>query len=95
MSEVEKNRSLSEFTCYELHFFIKKKDPDYFEKVVRGFIATKMEKNFMDYYLIDETDSVLEYASLTHNKKLNYFELCLLIDTAVRSGKPEMVEFAK
>ena len=44
----EKNTSFATNTCYELHLFLKHKDPAYFKEVVRPFIACKMEKFFMD-----------------------------------------------
>jgi len=40
----QKNRYLSEYGSHEFHFFIKKKDPQYFEQVVRGVLTNKMEK---------------------------------------------------
>jgi hypothetical protein len=85
MTASEKNRNFSEYTCYELHLFIKKHDPNFFDQVVKGFISSKMEKFFMDYFLIDDFTEVLKFATQDNQSKLNYFEKCLLIDVLIRS----------
>ena len=86
LKDDEKNRYFSEYTSYELHLFILKKDPSYFDKVVRPFITYKMEKYFMDYYLLGDFKKICEYADIDKLKELNALETCLLIDALVREG---------
>ena len=59
LSRKEKDKYFSGYTCHELHLFLKKRDPQYFAEVVQPFVATKMEKSFIDHYLLDDDDEVL------------------------------------
>jgi hypothetical protein len=52
----EKNVSYSKNSCHELNIFIYFKDPEYFQKVVREYIENKMEKTFVDFYLLGQFD---------------------------------------
>ena len=62
LSKAEKNRYFSEFVSYELNFFLMQKDKPYFEEVVKPYTASKMEKHFVDYYLLGDLKRVCEYA---------------------------------
>jgi hypothetical protein len=50
----EQKRALySEHACHELHFFLRRKDPAFFASVVRPFLENKMDKTFLDEWLLD------------------------------------------
>jgi len=67
--------------CHELNLFIYKKDKEFFEKIVKPFIENKMEKTFIDYYLLRDSKQLHKYANKPHfYKKLNHLEKCLLIE---------------
>lgn len=53
LSEEEKLRQYKKYACHELHFFLMKKDPAYFESVVRPYLANKFQRTFMDEFLLD------------------------------------------
>jgi hypothetical protein len=55
MNNDEKDRVFTDCLSYELDLFIMRKDPEYFDRVVRPYLQCKMEKNFMDFYLIGDT----------------------------------------
>ena len=57
----EKNAKFSEFTGHELNIFLKKKDKDYFDMVVRPYILAKFDKTFIDYYLLDDIQQMEIY----------------------------------
>ncbi|KAG2236978.1 hypothetical protein INT48_002047 [Thamnidium elegans] len=40
--------------CYELNFWLKRKDVTFFDQFVKPAIMSKIQKSFMDLYLIDE-----------------------------------------
>jgi hypothetical protein len=84
-SNEEKDRVFTECLSYELDLFIKKKDPEYFNRVVKPYLQCKMEKNFMDYYLIEDRNHILDYANLGRVEELNSLEKCLLIDFLISS----------
>ena len=75
----EKNKKYSKFCCHEVNIFLYFKDPEYFNSVVKPFISNKMEKSFIDFWLLGD------YAEIEHYKKIEFFddlnslEKCLLI----------------
>jgi len=88
LTKQQKDNHLSEYGCHELHFFIKKRDLDYFDAVVRPVIQSKLEKSLVDLYLIDDFASVVAYQDRKINvfENLNAFEKCLFIDSLVSLG---------
>ncbi|MCE9583425.1 MAG: hypothetical protein K8T20_13145 [Planctomycetes bacterium] len=53
LTEDEKRAKYSEFACHELSFFIAKKDPEWFKRVVQPYLKNKMDKTFLDYWLLE------------------------------------------
>tara|TARA_B100001115_G_scaffold116746_1_gene86853 strand:- start:1781 stop:8269 length:6489 start_codon:yes stop_codon:yes gene_type:complete len=61
LKEEEKRAKYSEFACHELHFFLHQKDPAFFAKVVRPYLANKKDKTFLDHWLLgDDLSGYLE-----------------------------------
>jgi hypothetical protein len=54
LSPAEKREKYSKYACHELSFFLSRKDPVFFEEVVRPYLANKKEKTFLDRYLLRE-----------------------------------------
>ena len=44
LSAEEKDQKFSNYYCHELNFFISRRDPQYFNEVVKPFLESKMEK---------------------------------------------------
>ena len=76
LSEAEKGSKLSEFACHELHFFVSRKDPAWFEKVVKPYLANKRAKTFLDRYLLG--DDLAEFLRPWAYGRLNVVERILL-----------------
>lgn len=73
--------------CHELNFFLSKRDPEFFKTVVRPFLQCKMEKTFVDHYLLGNFKELARtHLSLDRLQTLNVFEKCLLIDALVQLG---------
>ncbi len=53
LSSDEKREKYSEFASHELNFFLFKKDPDFFNEVVRPYLENKHHKTFVDLWLLD------------------------------------------
>ncbi len=53
LSAEQKAKNYSDYTSHEFNLFIKLKDPDFFESAVRPFLTNKIEKTFVDYWLLD------------------------------------------
>src|SRR5205814_1173713 len=76
LSDEEKRIKYGEFACHELHFFLSRKDPDFFRKVVQPYLRNKKDKTFMDRYLVEEDLSA--YRRPWQFGRLNALERILL-----------------
>lgn len=84
----------SKHACHELNFFLFKRDKPFFNEIVKPFIRNKMEKTFVDWYLLaiectpnQFTERILSYIDgFSFYEELNGFELCLLIDICMSKG---------
>jgi len=52
LSVDDKLLKFNEHTSHELNFYIYMKDKEFFENVVKVFIANKLEKDVVDYVLL-------------------------------------------
>jgi hypothetical protein len=57
-SSEEKCKLAYKHLCHEFNFFQKMKDNHFFESTVRPLIQCKMEKTFVDHYLLDEYETI-------------------------------------
>ena len=76
MKMEEKQAKYSEFACHELNFFLAKKDPEFFQKVIKPYLANKKDKTFMDHYLL--ADDLGKYLQPWAYAQLNTAERILL-----------------
>lgn len=76
LKEEEKRSKYSQFASHELNFFLSRKDPDFFRRVIQPYLRNKKELTFLDEYLLDRPlDSYLEP---TRFRRLNAAEQALL-----------------
>lgn len=76
LSKAEKLNHYSELACHELNLFLFHKDREFFDLVIKPFIAQKMDKQFIDHWLLEEPlDGYLELSRFT---RLNTLERVLL-----------------
>ncbi len=52
MKPEQKAEMYSKYACHELHFFLARRDAEFFASVVKPFLANKRDKTFMDHYLL-------------------------------------------
>ena len=102
--EKKKVKQFSKYSCHELNYFLFKRDKPFFKLVVLNFIKSKMEKSFIDWYLLaaDETienqfvKRILEYAeNEALISTLNLFEKCLFLEICIDKGLPQHIAKAK
>jgi hypothetical protein len=89
LNEEDKNKKYSKFMCHEVNLFLYFKDPDYFKTVIAPFIINKMEKTFVDHWLLGDHDEVCKYKEIEYFNRLNTLEKCLLITEVVKDSKEE------
>lgn len=78
LSNEEKRTLYSKFASHELNFFLLKKDPEFFEVVVRPFVQNKLHKTFLDHWLLN--DPLGEYMRPWAHAQLNIVERILLAE---------------
>ena len=76
LKDDERLAKYSEFACHELNFFLARKDPAFFAKVVKPAIANKKDKTFMDDFLLE--NDLLPYVQPTAYARLNVVERAML-----------------
>ena len=77
----------NEVCGHEINLFLYFKYPKIFEKYVKNLLKYKFEKTFIDYFLLNDTETLLQYLTPLKISKLNTDELCLLMLKIVDSNK--------
>ena len=101
MTDEDKVKVYKDAACHELHLFLHKRDPDFFNRVALPLISGKLEKSFIDWYLLCSTSNkhkrllinTLENPHLI--EKLNFLELCLLVEVCLKHGNESQKVTAK
>ena len=91
----QKNKKYNDYQCHEMNLFLYFKDFEYFNKVARPFIGSKMEKTFIDHWLLGEDDAILHYQDIGYFDKLNALEQALLVFTIVKYDTDKAVTLAE
>jgi hypothetical protein len=61
LSDADKREKYSQYACHELNLFLMRKDPKFFKSIIRPYLANKMDKTFLDHWLLDsELNAYLE-----------------------------------
>ncbi|MEA3208203.1 MAG: hypothetical protein QOE70_1260 [Chthoniobacter sp.] len=84
LKDEEKRAKYSEFACHELNFFLSRKDPAFFEKVVQPYLRNKKDKTFMDEYLVGA--DLKRYLEPWAHARLNVVERSLLAQRLAGEG---------
>ena len=76
INDDEKRAKYSEFASHELNFFLSRKDPAFFDAVIKPYLANKKDKTFMDDFLLGA--DLASYLQPSNYAKLNAPERALL-----------------
>lgn len=90
MTRTEKLEKYSKHACHELHFFLSQKDPEFFRSAVKPFLANKLDKTFLDKWLLEM--DLKAYLEPWKFAQLNLIEKILL---AQRVGDAEREAVAR
>ena len=74
--EKKKLDHYSRHACHELAFFIARKDPDFFARVLRPYLANKKDRTFLDDYLLE--NDLTRFLEPWRYGRLNTLERLLL-----------------
>lgn len=90
MTPEQKREKYSKYASHELHFFLSRRDPEFFTSVVLPYLKNKKDKTFMDDYLIGA--DLKSYLEPWRHSRLNTVEKILL---ARRVGGEEVGAIAR
>lgn len=90
LSDVEKGKTYDELASHEMHLFLYFKDRPYFDKVVRPYLANKLDKQIVDQWLLGE--DISEFAAAWRFERLNALEK-VLISRAVETKREAVQRF--
>ena len=76
LEQAEKREKYSKYASHELSFFLSRRDPEFFNTVIKPYIANKRDKTFLDDYLLEE--NLERYLQLYEFGRLNIVEKLLL-----------------
>lgn len=76
LAEAEKLKKYGEHACHELHLFLYERDRDFFDRVVRPYLANKKDKTFVDRWLLGALTP--DDTRLDRLQERNALELALL-----------------
>ncbi len=87
LADKERREKYAEFACHELNFFLFKKDPAFFDQVVKPALADKKDKTFLDKWLLGA--DLGEYLSPWAYGQLNIVER-ILLGLRIKEEQPHM-----
>jgi hypothetical protein len=76
LKQKRKQELYSQFACHELNFFLSRRDPAFFNKVIKPYLANKLDRTFLDQWLLEE--DLNEYLTPWRYQRLNTVEKALL-----------------
>ncbi|OYP37290.1 hypothetical protein [Rhodopirellula sp. MGV] len=76
MDDEQKLTEYSKLACHELHLFLYMHDGEFFNSVIRPYLANKNEKQFIDHWLLG--DDLTSYGELWRYQHLSAAERALL-----------------
>ncbi|HNV68727.1 MAG TPA: hypothetical protein PKO06_03450, partial [Candidatus Ozemobacteraceae bacterium] len=76
LSAARKGELYSKYACHELSFFLYHKDPEFFQKVIKPYLANKRDRTFMDDWLLE--NDLTSYLTPWRYGRLNTVERILL-----------------
>ena len=85
LEKEEKSEKYRTHACHELHFFLYRKDPNFFDEVIKPYLKNKKEPTFVDDWLLQ--NDLSKYLEPIRFDLLNAFEKALLSTTRFASAR--------
>eukprot|EP01083_Nonionella_stella_P076146 207341_1 len=95
-NHTQKLQKYESFFSHELHFFLKKHDVPFFKEVCLIHIQSKLYKDFMDFYFLNDRDVLITYLDMPKLLRLNVLEQILLAHVFKNEPKYQsMLQYAQ
>jgi len=88
LSHKERLQFYGDMRCHEVNFWLYRKDPDFFSKVVQPLLAGKVQKDMMDSFLLGDRDALMGFTKSRWHT-LNVLERILVDASCPRPGNDE------
>jgi hypothetical protein len=85
LDDARKRELYSQHACHELHFFLHRKDPQFFAAVVQPLLADKLDPTFLDHWLLG--DDLARFLEPWRFAQLNLIERILLAQRLDETGR--------
>jgi hypothetical protein len=89
LNEEEFLKNYNEVCSHEINLILYFKFPELFNKYVKNILKYKFEKTFIDYFLLDDYETLLQYLTPLKIQNLRTDELCLLLLKLVNKNPEE------
>ena len=89
MNEKEFLKKYDEISGHEINLFLYFKFPELFDKHLKNYLKYKFEKTFIDYFLLDDYNTLIQYLTPLKTNSLSTFELCLLLLKLINNNPNE------
>jgi len=83
----EQLEKVTEYFSHETNVYLYFHHNEFFNKYIYPILKYKSEKTFIDYFLLDNKEKILEFSGPQKIKDLNTFEKCLLIYSIRKENK--------
>eukprot|EP01083_Nonionella_stella_P005954 17194_1 len=78
LTEIEKQRKVNKYLSHEMNLYLYCKHRQFFDDKIKPFIQNKLQKTFMDYWLLSDLDALFTFSSFGRFHQLNAAEQILL-----------------
>ena len=78
--------------CHDLNLFLFIKDKEFFNKVAKPMIESKLRKDMMDYFFLNDTENLKQYTQQNLCNKLNPLEKILLAFAFKNDGDTDIAQ---
>jgi len=79
LSLEKQKEKISQYFSNEFNFYIFMKFPKIFEELILPIIRLKIDRNFIDYFLLNDEENIKKFLNLKKYKNMLLIEKCLLI----------------
>lgn len=77
---------VDDYFSHELNLFLSKKDPTFFKRVCKPLIQSKLRKDIVDWYLLENGEELEKYANMDCFDQMNALEK-ILVSSITKKNK--------
>ena len=75
----KKLKKYDKHMCSDINIFLYFKDKPFFNTYIKNFLRNKLQKTFVDYFLLDNENELKKFTKIEHFNQLNNLEKILIL----------------